>query len=108
MCGSCSTSVGDKDYAWLYERMLLLVECIGFDLCGRCVYFRTERCFVYYFLFFVSRTSLVIRRMISTTEDTSDMTVSFFSVALVCQVVTCALDAYNLLCCARNDRGLIV
>jgi hypothetical protein len=33
---------------------------------------------------------LVIRRMISTTEDTSDITRSFFSVALVCQVVTCA------------------
>jgi hypothetical protein len=28
--------------------------------------------------------------MISTTEDTSDITRSFFSVALVCQVVTCA------------------
>jgi hypothetical protein len=31
--------------------------------------------------------------MISTTEDTSDVTRSYFSVALVCQVVTCTFDA---------------
>jgi hypothetical protein len=42
---------------------------------------------------FVDRKSLVIRRMISTTEDTSDITRSLFSVALVCQVVICASHA---------------
>jgi hypothetical protein len=31
--------------------------------------------------------------MISTTEVTSDISISFFLVALVCQVVTCAFDA---------------
>jgi hypothetical protein len=31
--------------------------------------------------------------MISTTEDTSDITRPFFSVAMVCQVVTSAFDA---------------
>jgi hypothetical protein len=31
--------------------------------------------------------------MISTAEDTSDITRSFFSVALICQVATCAFDA---------------
>jgi hypothetical protein len=42
---------------------------------------------------FVDHTFLSIYSMISTTEDTSDITQSFFSVALVCQVVTCASDA---------------
>jgi hypothetical protein len=43
---------------------------------------------VFSFVVLVDRTSLVIHRMISTTEDTSDITRSFFSVALVCQMVT--------------------
>jgi hypothetical protein len=34
--------------------------------------------------------------MISTTEGTSDITRSFFLVALICQVVTCAFDASQL------------
>jgi hypothetical protein len=41
----------------------------------------------------LDRTSLVIRRMISTKEDTSDIIRFFFSVALSCQVVICAFDA---------------
>jgi hypothetical protein len=59
--------------------MLLLVECIGlFDVGGRSVLFQLERwvCFLSYV--FADRTSLVIGRMISTVEDTSNITRSFF------------------------------
>jgi hypothetical protein len=41
------------------------------------------------------RISLVIYRMISTTEDTLDITRSLFSLALVCQVITCSFDVYQ-------------
>jgi hypothetical protein len=41
----------------------------------------------------VDRTSLVIRRIISITGNTSDIIRSFFSVALVCHVATCAFGA---------------
>jgi hypothetical protein len=32
-----------RKFVWLFEHMLLLVECIEIDLCGRSVYFQTEK-----------------------------------------------------------------
>jgi hypothetical protein len=32
-----------RNFVLLFEHMLLLVECIGFELCGRSVLLRTER-----------------------------------------------------------------
>jgi hypothetical protein len=76
-----------KNFVWFFEHMLLQVECVRFDLCKGSVLFQTERwvCFLLYVL--------VIYRMISTTEDKLDITRAFFSVALVCQVVTCTFYA---------------
>jgi hypothetical protein len=63
--------------------------------------FQTERWIWFLLLVLVDHTSLVIRRMISTREDTSDITRSFFSVALVCHAVTCASDT------SRFEKAII-
>jgi hypothetical protein len=84
-----------KNFVWLWELMLLLVECVRF------VWFVQEECTVSNREMGVfssvgpctHHTSLVIRRMISTTEDTSHIIQSFFLVALVCQMVSCTFHA---------------
>jgi hypothetical protein len=67
-----------------------------FDLCRKSVLFQMELQVCSLLALFLGCTSLVILRMISNTEDTLDITVSFFLVALVCQVVTYAFDASRL------------
>jgi hypothetical protein len=73
ICGSAGILFGylSMCYSWMSVYGL-------FDLSGRSVLFQPER-WVYFLLYvFVERTSLVIRRMISATEGTSDITRSFF------------------------------
>jgi hypothetical protein len=43
--------------------------------------------------FLVDCAALVVRRMVATTEDTADITRAIFSVTLVSEMITGALDA---------------
>jgi hypothetical protein len=70
------------NFVWLFEHMLLLVECV------RYVCFVQEEWEGFFLYLFIDRTTIVIHRMISTTDDMSDITRYLFSVPLVFQMDT--------------------
>jgi hypothetical protein len=75
-----------KNFVWLFELMFLLVECVRFD------WFVQEECIV-------SNGEVGMFYFVGSCNSQDDfhhrghITRSFFSVALVCQVITCTFDA---------------
>jgi hypothetical protein len=86
-----------RNFVWWFEHMFLLVELVGdVNLCRWSILFHSERWEYLLLQFFVDRTSLIIRRTISSTQNTLDIMSSFFPVALVCGVVVCAFTNLGL------------
>lgn len=69
----------------------LSLQASKFDLSGRSVLFHTDRWASLLLEIIADRKSFVVRRMISTTDNTPDIT--FFPASLACQLVICALHA---------------
>jgi hypothetical protein len=59
----------------------------------RKILFGTERWIGFLLEFLVDRASLVVSRMVATTENTSDIIRAFRSVTVLCGVITCAFNA---------------
>jgi hypothetical protein len=85
-----------RNFVWLFEHILLLVECIG-NVC-----FVRDECIVsnrevsmFPFVGLCRPYIHVIRKIISATEGIADIARSFFSLALACQVVSCAFDSFR-------------
>jgi hypothetical protein len=71
-----------RHFVWLYQHMLLLVECVVYVICVGGVHCFKLSAGVYIYIF-IGHTFLIIHGMVSTTEVTSDITNLSFLVALI-------------------------